>query len=403
MENKTRCFSCGKFDKKFWIIMFIEIILTGVSYVVLYIISKNANEAKEKEESGVDIISHFFLGYFTQFLMIIPHLILKKDMSSKKGDQRIEKSNISIEYIFNTETIEFSTKEIIFFFGAGIIKLLSDIILIIFLTSFSNKDKYNESFSLYYYFELIFLFLFSKIMYGIQLYKHQYFSVIILTLSALGKFIYLNYEMDVEPFIWYLLFHILGSILKSVFNVYIKGLMEYKYYSPYKVCYVYGLINLIIITVIYVIFSCIPCDNSNTECNIIYNDKRYYANILSLFNITGLFILFFEILLSALAVLNYIVIYRFTVFHIFLFLQFSQILDIAKYSEKEEQNIYNIIIIISFIIFNIFFVLLFLEVIEINIFKISFNTKKNIENRALLERELSTVCDEDNNEEEVEE
>lgn len=403
MENKTRCISCGKCDKKFWIIMFIEIILTGGSYVLRFIISQYAKESKENGESGIDIMSHFFVGYFAQFLMIIPHLILKKDMSSKKVDQQIEKSNISIEYIFNTETIEFSTKEIIFFFGAGIIKLLSDIIQIIFLILIIKKEKYNETISLYYYFELIFLFLFSKIMYSIQLYKHQYFSLMILTVSALAKFIYLHYEMDIDDFFWYLIFHILGSILKSVFNVYIKGLMEYKYYSPYKVCYIYGLINLIIMAVIYVLFSFIPCDDSNTDCNIIYNDERYFANILALFSITGLFTLFFEIILSVLAVLNYIVIYRFSVFHIFLFLQFLQIADIANYNEKEDQNIYNIIIIISFIIFNIFFVLLFLEVIEINIFKLSFNTKKNIENRALLEKELSTVCDEDNNEEEVEE
>ena len=72
---------------------------------------------------------------------------------------------------------------------------------------------------------------------------------------------------------------------------------------------------------------------------------------------------------------------------------------------KKEKN--NIIISLVFFCVNIFFILLFLELIELNICKISYNSKFNIENRAISENELITMNNiEDNcedNEEEVEE
>ena len=78
---------------------------------------------------------------------------------------------------------------------------------------------------------------------------------------------------------------------------------------------------------------------------------------------------------AILLVLNYIIIHNFTVCHSFLFLQLFYFIEIVNLLAKENSLYKSItLLIISFI--NIFFILLFLEFIEINIFKISYNTKK---------------------------
>jgi len=56
-----------------------------------------------------------------------------------------------------------------------------------------------------------------------------------------------------------------------------------------------------------------------------------------------------------------------------------------------------------FFCINVFFILLFLEIVEINICKISYNNKKNIQKRAFIDIELSRSDYEDNNDEEIEE
>ena len=102
---------------------------------------------------------------------------------------------------------------------------------------------------------------------------------------------------------------------------------------------------------------------------------------------------------AILLVLNYIIIHDFTVCHSFLFLQLFYFIEIVNLLVKENSLYKSItLLIISFI--NIFFILLFLEFIEINIFKISYNTKKNIESRAFDDKEFYAINDGENDEEE---
>ncbi len=179
--------------------------------------------------------------------------------------------------------------------------------------------------------------------------------------------------------------------------------MEYKYISPYKACYIFGMINLIIVTIIYLIVSFVPCDN--VLCQVEYNGQHYLGNILGIINISGLFILLFLIIKAILLVFNYIIIHDFSVCHSFLLIQFSQILENSSMVglNLDNDNLKFFIILIFFCI-NIFFILLFLEIVEINICKISYNSRKNIQKRALIDKELSVSDYEDNNDdEEIEE
>ena len=74
-------------------------------------------------------------------------------------------------------------------------------------------------------------------MYNIQYYKHEYFSIIILTISGFINFTIKYLEISAGDFFLYLFIHLFYYFLKSMITVYIKGLMEYKYISQYKACY----------------------------------------------------------------------------------------------------------------------------------------------------------------------
>ena len=61
-----------------------------------------------------------------------------------------------------------------------------------------------------------------------------------------------------------------------------------------------------------------------------------------------------------------------------------------------------IIIKFGFFVINTFLVLLFLELIELNIFNLSDNTKQNIEQRAILDKQMLDICDEESSDDEIE-
>ena len=47
----------------------------------------------------------------------------------------------------------------------------------------------------------------------------------------------------------------------AIFYGYIKILMEFKYFSPFQCCYLFGIVNTPLIIIIYFIVSHIPCNN----------------------------------------------------------------------------------------------------------------------------------------------
>ena len=391
MENRKRFISCGKCNKKYCFLNLGGIIITIILIVSLRIVYYFKGFTIDNK-NNLNILSYLFCQSLGEFLMIIPGLIMNKSITPKKKETNENQSTkLSIEYIFNKDTIDFSLKEKIYFFSAGLLKLIMDIINIFNQALIQNSDTpYISTYT--FQFDLLFLFLLSKITYRFQFYKHQYLSIIIISLLGLIKYILINYDVKIGVFFIALFIGAICSFLNSLLTVYIKGLMEYKYFTPYKACYIYGLINLIISTIAYIIASFIPCKTD--ICKASFNGKYYFAQILNIFSIPGLFLFIIYLLQGFTLALNYNVIYEFSVFHSFLVIQLYQILTM----KSDEESDY-ILIIIQFLI-GIFFILVFLEIIEINICNISYNTKLNISKRAINDEELLTVTDEGNCEEE---
>ena len=275
MEAKKCCISFGKFNKKYCYLI-LGVIITQL--ILIFLIAQFMVYSGDKNINYFNIINFMSYIFFTSLcesFMIIPDLILKKRVESEKTkiqkslknpeNTEDSKTNISsskktktfyMKYIFKKKTMKFSILEKIFFVSAGFLKLFLDIIFILYKT---------------------------------QYYRHQNFAIIIIVLTSFTKFIF-NCIQDRNSLrnIFVIFFiHLIHSFLESFLVVYIKGLMEYKYISPYKACYIIGLINFSIVTIIYFIISFCPCNTA--LCLVEYNDKKYFGNFLTIFDIYGLF------------------------------------------------------------------------------------------------------------------
>ena len=126
-----------------------------------------------------------------------------------------------------------------------------------------NKDYAILLSEQYYFVLLLLLIIFSYLIYKIKFYKHQIYSIsFIILLSIIRYIIKLIKSQNVD--ILYIFLELISTLLESIVIVYTKGLMEYKYFSPYKICYVFGLVNNIIIIIISLIaFFFIKYDNGN--------------------------------------------------------------------------------------------------------------------------------------------
>ena len=236
-------------------------------------------------------------------------------------------------------------------------------------------------------FNYIFLFLVSKYLFNIHFYRHQYFSIILITLILLANYIFKYYNLEIGKNFSSLFYRLVYSVFKALFIAYIKGLMEYKYISPYKVCFIFGIFNFIIVTVVYIIISFIPCDAGC--CVVEYNEKEYFGNIILIFGLYGLYMFLLLFLKALLTLLSYIIIYEFSVCHSFIILNLSEIREFGLLRKKYEYIAYIIFRCITIYFLVNILILIFLEIIEINICGLSFNTKKNIESRAILDSKYS--------------
>ena len=338
---------------------------------------------EENEFNIINIMSYTFFSSLCESLMIIPDLILKRKIKSEKEDSsnKEQNRNITIKYIFNPNTVIFSSKEKIYFFSAALLKLILDIIFILYQYYYTKFNHPTMVLMYYFHFELICLFLLSKLMFNTKYYRHQYFSIIVLAIAGFVKFIIYFYEVGLGYFFLHLLIHLAYSNCKSLLTVYMKGLMEYKYVTPYKACYLMGIFNFFITTIIYIIVSFYPCDNS--LCRVEYNNKKYFGNILTIFNYFSLIPLGDIFMKTIRLVLTYKVIDDFSVCHSFLICQPFTVMEFGLISD--DFNVIFSAFSYILILINIFLILVFLEIIQINICKLNHDLKKNIETRAMKE------------------
>ena len=166
--------------------------------------------------------------------------------------------------------------------------------------------------------------------------------------------------------------------------------MQFKYLSPYKCSFIFGIINTPIILIIYFIISFIDC-NPTTFCK-----DGHFDDITNIFNKLGIheyFILIIYIFLCGIdgSLIN-IVMNDFTIYHILIPHQMQVLIgNIIEFYDFQNYPIHNFIIILILFFIELLMYLVFLEVIELNFCDLNKDTKKNIAKRA-----ISDISYEDN-------
>lgn len=388
---------CGVFDKNY-IYFIVGFTLTMIFLVISLFIAGNNNDNEDKEQHN-NILLTVLLSNFGKMFFVIPEIILKKNLLDKKEDKKESlltinktKTKTAIQYIFNEFSDKLSIKDKILIFISSILILISEYIKgLIQIRNTKQTDQLvvNEQ---YNFILLFFVVTFSYLFFKIKFYKHQMFSImIIIVLGFLRYILKLKYYYTISDIFNYFIdisLEVISAIIESMSLIYIKGLMEYKFYSPFKICYIYGIINTIILFILLITFSFIKTENSNWLFCLKYNNSYYLDNIYSIKENYGyyLFVLFFSsIFYGILKLLICVTISKYTVCHILILLQNGELVTNLFYNNSyfmnNEKIIFYPLLVISYFI-ELFFVLVFLEIIELKFCSLNENVKRNIKERA---------------------
>ena len=212
-----------------------------------------------------------------------------------------------------------------------------------------------------------------------RLYRHHYLVIIICGIFFALSFIFLDL--------------IRNNISKNLFFIYLTTTLRcftyiiYKYFSMktimsyYEILFFQGIIELILASIIIIIL---------IQCEVIYSFQYYWKHIKA--NIIW-YLLFIFLNFSYYSQI-FIICGIFSPFYIFIviFIFYIALFLIAIIFYSIDQSYHPLhfcITIILMVIILFFLVLVFTEVIELNCFGLSYNTKKNIELRAQLDSELN--------------
>jgi len=243
---------------------------------------------------------------------------------------------------------------------------------------YDNLRTEYEDYFLFIEFFVIFIFPRSSEVY----YKHQKLSFFIFSLTEIIKVILFLSDKQIlnkinKEFLPITL-EFFFSITFALYSIYIKGLMKYKFISPYKVNFIVGMINFPLIIIIYIIISFTSLGNYIDNIKEIFKD-------LDPINVIRLII--FPLAYGIYALLLNKIIYDFTLYHIYIPLLVENFFINIIIQIK---NIFNIIFLIIFFLIELTMILIFLEIIELNFCGLNQNLKKNIEFRALADTPIET-------------
>ena len=365
---------------------FLKLILFFLLFCILIIIGDILGFKKIYHESNkkklLNPLLYFFAFFSFLFIGLVSEKIFKKKADVQK--KKIENNSKIIIYIFEEKSINdlksFSLKDVIFLFIMSIFLLILEIMDAILEENSQNiYDERN------YYLEFLILFLLSKYILHINFYSHHNISIISIISFGLIRYFFKIFIIIKHFDKILFLINFIYIILEYIKFAYIKGLIDYKYFSIYKACYVFGIINLPIIIILYFIVSYIPCE-TNYLCTLEFKDKKYFDNIYGIFKDLSVreffMILIYNFYFAILEFWINIIIINFSFFHIFIVLLICDLIISINTLIDNYKTIYLICIIICFS-FELFMCFVFLEIIILNFFGLDKNTHKNIEERAV--------------------
>ena len=308
------------------------------------------------------ILTNVYIS-ISRFITVIPFIILKIRTKQVKGNY--SKNKYKYELLYNDSSKEKITGKFGYIILSAIIYLFNSICFVVSFQIQTNS----------WIWILLIASLFYYLIFKVKLYKHHYLSTILIILIGIIIDLALNNlqnEIVNEPLL--LIMKYLKEIFFSFYNVIAKYVMERKYVSVYEFSFYVGLINLVLLGIFSIL------DHYFFK---LFDYKEYFNN----FN--GIeFLVMLGVISTQLAInlTSLFTIKDNSPCHVFMMFVFGQL---AYYINLKG---YSLLVIIG-LVFIFFLTLIFNEIIQINCWGLSHNTKKNIIERA--NRESLLIIDDE--------
>ena len=255
-----KIFSLGKINKQIFLILIIYlIIVTGTRLLEYHYISKL------KINLSLKIVITFGFNVF----YCVPEVIISKKCTQQKENNTIRCNKICC-LMKNRKKTE--CKGIIYLILIFIIYLAYIYGTNIYFTINHEKAPLMES-ELTRSLELVYFLILSRLTDKTSyFYRHHYIPIVISLFMGIMRFIInlnsTNYKFDFPSDILLLfLLLIIPLIESSIFYVF-QWYMKYKYYSPFFICFIFGIVFLFMSSLLLLIFMFIDCDETTMFCQI---------------------------------------------------------------------------------------------------------------------------------------
>jgi len=293
----------------------------------------------------------------SKLLTIVPFLI-----STKFNKSEIKRKNtvktLQTKYSIEKDNITKGKWKYLFF--SAMVFFVNQFLYVLAIKVKSNTSILNILItSLFYY-----------LIFKAKLFRHHYFSCALIILTGLLIDLILeNLQYDVNNNLTLFFVRIIRETVYSLSSVIDKYIMEKKFVSVYELL----LSNGVIILILLLIFSIFDYNFFGVD-----NYSEYFSN----FNFKELLVIFGVIITQfGLNLCILITNKNNSPCHIFIIFIFGQLAYYVDFTGTS-------IIVIFCLIFILFLSLIFNEIIEINFWGLSYNTKNNISKRALLEENM---------------
>jgi len=255
--------SLGKINKN---------ILYAIFGGIFKLLATLAKDGISKDQE-IELKNHaFILGINSGLglsLSIIPYLISKKNYHNLNCCIKYEE-----KLIFNDAFYEVSKNRIYQ-------------LLIIALCDFIQKLLFFLYVGLinFWIFDIPFIMLFSYFILKKKLYIHHFISLIfIIIFGVVIIVIYYLYTEQPEDFFFQILNTLIVEIVFSLEIVVAKYTLEYKFCSPYEICFFEGIFQLLLNLILIIIFTYVPVSEIKYISSIEYEGKIYIDNFFQYFS-----------------------------------------------------------------------------------------------------------------------
>ena len=309
------------FTKKTKLLLFPKPSLNHIFFLLYFFCSilKQAILKDFKEQSNLSIpVFKLYIYNIGDYLSFIPYIIIKKKSKSEadnNNDLTKEKSKDEINYIYNNKIkkeIKNNIKHIIL--NLTLISLFDFFAQISSVIYYLVKQKQNmevkqANMNSLLIFNVIFLFLFSRLILKTKFYRHHFFSFIIFFICLI-VINFLDFEEIYEGgketliiSIIYLSVRIFGVILYSISDVLAKNMFLYYYFSPYFLLLIKAVIQFFYLIIFSLPLCFIKFKDENGQEMLLFSmfggifDNKIYILFYVLYLINSFFYNIFDYIL----------------------------------------------------------------------------------------------------------